>query len=110
MTRRGGLLPVAWAGGVAFLAVFAGLALQVRGGSDPVLGAGRGESAAVAPRRVLLRRVIQRRVIVRVVPAPLEPASGSAPVTTTGPVASSTPPVSSAPAPAPATPPTTRSS
>ncbi len=111
MTRRTGPVPVAFAGAVAFLALFAGLALQVRGGADPVLGAGRSVPTA-APRRVLLRRVIERRVIVRVVPAQVASAPASAPTITTGPRVGSAPAVSSAPAPAPApaAPPTTRSS
>ena len=77
MTRRAAAGPVAWVSGAAFLAVFAGLAFQMRQGHDPVLGAGHdGASAVVAPRKVLIRRVVKRRVIVRVIPA--EPVAGSA--------------------------------
>ena len=58
MTRRAAAAPVAWVAGVAFLALFAALALQLRHGRDPVLGAGpaarrRGRpapGAAQAPR------------------------------------------------------------
>ena len=77
MTRRPAAVPVAWASAAAFLAVFAGLAFQMRQGRDPVLRAGHdGASAVMAPRRVLIRRVVKRRVIVRVIPA--EPAAGTA--------------------------------
>jgi hypothetical protein len=111
MTRRSGGVPVAWASGAAFLAVFGGLALQLRHGRDPAIGRGDRSAAAVAPRRVLIRRVIERRVIVRVIPASRGPAAptstpASAPVvTTTAPAAPA--PAQAAPAPAPA--PTSRS-
>ena len=98
-------MPVAWASAAAFLAVFAGLAFQLRQGRDPVLGAGHdGASAVVAPRRVLLRRVVKRRVIVRVIPAgagaPRQRADGhlGAARERPTPVTSSPPPVAAAPA------------
>jgi hypothetical protein len=105
MTKRPAAVPVAWASAAAFLAVFAGLAFQMRQGRDPVLRAGHdGASAVVAPRRVLIRRVVTRRVIVRVIPA--EPAAGGAPTGTATPsvpvVTSSPTTVAAAPAPAPA--------
>ena len=46
MTRRVAAVPVAWASGAAFLAVFAGLAFQMRQGRDPVLGAGHDGASA----------------------------------------------------------------
>ena len=107
MTKRPAAVPVAWAAAAAFLAVFAGLAFQMRQGRDPVLRAGHdGASAVVAPRRVLIRRVVKRRVIVRVIPA--EPGAGGAPTGTSTPLASvpvvtsSPTTVAAAPAPAPA--------
>jgi hypothetical protein len=123
MTRRIPALPVVWVAGAAFLALFAGLAMQLRHGHDPVLGAGRTEAAAaVVPRRVLVRRIVERRVIVRVIPAPTAPAAPSAagaPTATSVPWSTSSAaqalgpapaPAPVAPAPAPAAPPVTRSS
>lgn len=119
MTRRATARRVAVAASAAFLAVFGGLATQLRQGHDPAVGAGQAAApAVVAPRRVLLRRIIERRVIVRVVPAQATaatpqstaatPASPSAPVAG-APVVTSSPAPAAAPAPAPA-PPVTRSS
>ena len=119
MTRRVAAVPVAWVAGVAFLALFAALALQLRHGRDPVLGAELAAPVAVAPRRVLLRRLVVRRVIVRVIPAasapaPSAPVTAGAPPTAVTPATTSAPVVTSspapAPAPAPAAPPTTRCS
>jgi hypothetical protein len=112
MTRRATARRVAVAASAAFLAVFGGLATQLRQGHDPAVGAGQAAApAVVAPRRVLLRRIIERRVIVRVVPAhstAATPASPSAPVAGP-PVVTSSPAPAAATAPAPA-PPVTRSS
>ena len=113
MSKRPAAVPVASAAAAAFLAVFAGLAFQMRQGRDPVLRAGHDSaSAVVAPRRVLIRRVVKRRVIVRVIPA--EPAAGGAPTGTSTPLAS-VPVVTSSPttvaaAPAPPPAPVTRTS
>jgi hypothetical protein len=119
MTRRS-RLPVLWASGAAFLGLFAALAVQLRLGHDPALGAGRAAPPA-SPRPVLIRRVIERRVIVRVIPAassdPAQPTAGgsasarravvSAPVVT----GSASPPAPApAPAPAPTPAPVTRAS
>ena len=88
---------VAW---VAFLAVFAGLAIQLREGRDPVLG-------AQAPTVSAERPVLRRRVIRRVVITDRRPAA--APAVLAAPPATSVVPASAAPAPAPA-PVTTQSS
>ena len=105
MTRRATVRPVVWASSAAaFLAVFGGLAVQLRHGHDPAVGAGHAAAPAVAaPRRVLHRRIVERRVIVRVVPAQstaATSASPSAPVAGT-PVVTSSPAPPAAPAPAP---------
>src|SRR5947209_17580861 len=79
MTRRTSAAAVAWVSGASFLAVFTGLALQLRTGRDPAVGTGSSASAvAVAPRRVLIRRVIEKRVVVHVVPAEADASSPAA--------------------------------
>lgn len=120
---------VAWVSACAFLAVLALLALQMRRGRDPMLGAAAGAKRQ-APRRVLVRKIVQRTVVVHLVPAPDPVAAGgdavaasgggsySAPVAASG--GGSAPAVSSSaaapaaaptPAPAPAAPaPVTRTS
>ncbi|MFN8173811.1 MAG: hypothetical protein U0T02_01965 [Solirubrobacteraceae bacterium] len=50
----------------AFFALFGGLALQMREGSDPALGAG---SPAARKHTVLVRRTVRRTVVTHVVPA-----------------------------------------
>ena len=119
--RRPSPLPVFWAAAVGFIAVFAGLALQLRAGHDPALGAAK--SAAEPQRRVLVKRVIQRRVVVH--PAPADdggddaPAPVALPAGTPAPAATTATPAApavqpapapAAPAPAPAPAPVTRSS
>ncbi len=110
MTRPGAL-PVIAATLAAFLATLAFLAVRVRTGHDPALGA-MAASAPVPPvRHVLVRRLVERRVVITIKPAP---QGGSAPVTSgTAPqIAASTSSLpAAAPAPAPAPPPVaTRSS
>ena len=90
MTRRVAALPVAWVAGIAFLALFAALALQLRHGRDPALGAGprrrgarRGRSAPGALRRIVVRRVIVRVIPAASAPAPSAPVTAGAPPTAT---------------------------
>ena len=125
MTRRPGLIPVAGASGVAFLAIFGGLSAQLRAGHDPALGdKAQQSSTTTQPRRVLVRRHIIKRRVVHVIPAP-EPsapaggsAGGSVPAVVPSGVAPSVEPapapapapVAPAPVPAPAPAPVTRSS
>ena len=97
--RRPGPAPVLLASLACFLVLFAALAIQLRNGRDPALGAAEGGSQK--PKQVLVRRVILRRVVVdepRQTTAP--GATAAAPVPTAAPV----------PAPAPAPAPVTRSS
>ena len=61
--RRTGALPVVAAAAALFCLVLVYLALQVRAGLDPAIGAGHQAQAQV-PRQVVVRRVIVRRVIV----------------------------------------------
>ena len=89
----------------AFLVVFTLLAVQLRRGDDPVLGA---TAAPPGPKRVLLKRVIKRKVVVTVRPAKA-PAPDPAPVVSSS-APSSSAPASPAPAPAPSPPVATRSS
>jgi hypothetical protein len=77
--RRG--VPVAAIAGGLFCVVLIALALQMRAGGDPAIGAGP-QSAAAQPARTMIvrRRVIVRR-IVEVIPArPARRPSAAAPV------------------------------
>jgi hypothetical protein len=110
-TRRRSALAVGWSTVAIFLAVLTGLALQLRSGHDPALGADTSAApATTAPRQVLVRRIVEKRVVVHVVPATSQPGSPPAPTPAPAPapsvVVTSSPP---APAPAPA-PVTTRAS
>jgi hypothetical protein len=105
MTDRGpASAPVITAACAVFCLVLVYLALQVRAGTDPAIGAGH-QAQAQAPRQIVVRRVIIRRVL-----------KGSDPSTSAqqSPGASASPsaaPVAAAPAPAPApTPMVTRAS
>jgi hypothetical protein len=105
--KRPGPLPVAAATLATFLVLVTLLAMQLRSGRDPALGAGPGASAAqAAPKRVLVKRIVRRKVIVRLIPSE---TSGGAPVAAGGAAAPATAgagaaPVTSAPAPAAAAP------
>jgi hypothetical protein len=68
--RRRGLVPVATSALAGFLLIAAVLAIQLRIGRDPALGAPKIASVASEPRRILVRRIEERRVIVRVISAP----------------------------------------
>jgi hypothetical protein len=65
---------VVTAAAVLFCAVLIFLALQVRAGRDPAIGA-----AEPAPRPVIVRRVIVRRVVEADRPVPRAPAAAPAP-------------------------------
>jgi hypothetical protein len=73
---RSALAVVAVALGV-FLAMLTFLAVRVRTGHDPALGAAVAPAPAPAPRRVLVRRLVERRVLITV-KRPSEEASGTA--------------------------------
>lgn len=107
-----GPLPVWTAAAGAFCVALAALALQVRAGADPALGAAKPAAPAqVASARpeVVVRRIEERRVVTHVVDPPASrPAGGtgsapSTPAPAPAPAASVPPPVAtSAPVPAPA--------
>lgn len=120
--RRPGPLPVAAATLATFLVIVTLLAMQLRNGRDPALGAGPGGSNAsqAAPKRVLVKRIVKRKVIVRLIPgetsggaqlaaggaaAPAPAGAGAAPVTSApAPAAAAPAPAAAAPsAPAPVT-------
>ncbi len=64
--RKPGPLPVIAGSLGLFLAITALLALQLRAGADPALGAGEPQvvaAASPAPRKVLIRRVIVTRIV-----------------------------------------------
>jgi hypothetical protein len=120
--KRPGAFPVVAATVATFLVVIALLAVQLRNGEDPAIGA--GSAAAPAPKQVLVRRIIKRKVIVRVIPRESQSggggslatdgALGAAPAVQAAARPSPTPaaapaPAPAAPAPAPAAP-VTRSS
>jgi hypothetical protein len=94
---RSALAVVAVALGV-FLAMLTFLAVRVRTGHDPALGA--AVAPAPAPRRVLVRRLVERRVLITV-KRPSEEASGTAAQVQSASAA----PASPAPASTPARPP-----
>jgi hypothetical protein len=93
-------------GGAAavFLVTLAFLALEVRAGNDPAIGAGQPQAAAPAPQPMVVRRIVERRIVRRhrATPASGEGAAagGSAPAVRAG----APTPAAGAPAPAPAAP------
>jgi hypothetical protein len=109
--KRPGAWPVAAATLGTFLVVIAVLAIQLRNGDDPALGA--GQPAAQPAKRVLVRRIIKRVVVTRVIPSPGTTSGGGGSVAGGGagqpasavqaaPARPSPAPVAAAPAPAPA--------
>lgn len=56
-------VPVLGVAGALFCVVLIYLALQVRAGEDPAIGAGHAAAVAPAPRQVVVRRVIVTHVI-----------------------------------------------
>jgi hypothetical protein len=98
MTERPRGVPVAAIAGALFCVVLIYLALQIRAGADPAIGAGH-QAAAQPAREVIVRRVILRRIV------ELPAAAGASPAGASGAVAA--PPTgsgrtASAPARAPA--------
>ena len=104
MTERSRGLSVVTIAGAVFCLLLIYLALQIRAGNDPSIGAGK-QTTADAPRQVIVRRIIVRRVIEEDAPAGASTgASGaSAPAPAAAqPTASSPAPSAPAAAPAPA--------
>jgi uncharacterized membrane protein YgcG len=62
--RRDGLVHVLTASAAIFMALFAFLAVQMREGKDPALGARKVADVQAPRRRVTVRRVIEQRVVV----------------------------------------------
>ena len=60
MTDRSRGLAVVTAAGAMFCVALILLALQIRAGRDPAIGAG---AQAAAPRQVIVRRIIVRRIV-----------------------------------------------
>jgi hypothetical protein len=90
MTERSGGMAVVTVAGAVFCVVLIFLALQIRAGRDPAIGA--KTQTAQAPRQVIVRRIIVRRIVEEDAPAaPAPAASQSAPAAS-----------QAAPAPAPA--------
>ena len=108
-----GGLPVVTAAAGLFCVALVFLALQMRAGADPAIGAGAAKPAP-QPRQVIVRRVIVRRIVEEPTGAPdTAPAGSQAPVqgapAAAAPAAQAAPaaPASPAPAPAPAPAPVT---
>jgi hypothetical protein len=108
--RKPGPLPVLAGSFGLFFAITALLAVQMRRGADPALGAPEPQlvAAAPAPRTIVVRRVIVTRIVEH-----RSPRAAGAPRTSAAAAGPQTPPAPAAPAaavPAPAAPLTTRSS
>ena len=73
--RRPGILALAWAAAVLFLAVLALLAVQVAAGRDPALRA-RAQATPLPARRVLVRRIYERKIVIHL-PASAPPHASS---------------------------------
>jgi hypothetical protein len=82
--RRSAALWVITTAGALFAVVLVFLALQMRSGGDPALGAGAPVAAAPPPKSppVLIRKVIVRRMIEEEPATAPAPAPAPAPVTT----------------------------
>jgi hypothetical protein len=99
MTDRSRGLPVATITAALFLVVLVHLALQVRAGRDPAIGASK--SAANVPRQVIVRRILVRRVIKDDAPRAPRAAAPAQPAATPSPAAAPAPVPAKAPPPAP---------
>jgi len=84
-----------------FFALLAVLAVQVRAGEDPALGAAETPAAAAPARRVVVHRVVLRRVVVTD-PAPRRSVASGGPAPRGGTAPAAPAPVAAAPAPPPA--------
>lgn len=105
MTERSRSLPVVTIAGAVFCLLLIYLALQIRAGNDPSIGAGKQTATAAAPRQVIVRRIIERRVIEEDAPAGASSngsgAAGAAPADSQPTASSPAPAAAPAPAPAP---------
>lgn len=95
MTDRSGGLPVATIAGALFCVVLIYLALQIRAGQDPAIGAMKPDAGAAG--QIVVRRIVVRRIVEE---PPGAASAGGQPVLATSGVAAA--PVAVAPAPAPA--------
>ncbi len=104
MTDRIGSLPVVTAAGAVFCIALIFLALQLRAGDDPAIGAGPAQAPAQAQQRpVIVRRVIIRRIVEEPPGAPAAPGAAAAPGPAPAAAAPAPAPAPAAPAPAPVT-------
>lgn len=94
MTERSRSLAIVTIAGAVFCLLFILLALQIRAGNDPSIGAGK-QTAVAAPRQVIVRRIIVRRVIED---APARASTGGSGAAAPAPAGAQ--PTASAPAPA----------
>jgi len=76
--RKPSAMPIITGSAATFAALLTFLAIQVRDGRDPALGAGKPAVAAAPQRRILLRRIEEKVIIKRVIPAPTPAATATA--------------------------------
>jgi hypothetical protein len=95
-------IPVAAIAGGLFCLMLIYLALQVRSGNDPAIGAGTPTAAAPAPRQVIVRRIIIRRIVEEDAPRTARRATGTGTAAASAPAPASSAPAPAAPGPAPA--------
>jgi hypothetical protein len=104
MTEGSREIPVAAVAGALFCVILIYLALQMRSGNDPAVGAGTQTAAPRVPRQVVVRRVVIRTIVEDLAPTGTQPA-GAAPTTRVSEAvaapAASAPTAAPAPAPAP---------
>ncbi len=97
-TDRSSGLPVATVAAALFCIVLIYLALQIRAGQDPAIGAMKPPATSARP--LVVRRIVIRRIVEQAAPATVGgQAVATAPIGSSAPVAAA--PVTSAPAPAP---------
>ncbi len=104
MSERARSLPVVSAAGAIFCVALIFLALQMRAGDDPAIGAGADGVAQASPRPVIVRRVIVRRIVEEAPSAPAGAAPSAAAPAATAPAAPTAPAPAAPAAPAPAAP------
>jgi hypothetical protein len=94
MTDGARRVPVPAIAAGLFCLILTYLALQVRAGHDPAIGAGQQQAAQ--PRQVIVRKVVVRRVVAAAAPRSAQPAAKRS-----APAAAAPAPAAAPPAPAP---------
>lgn len=103
-------LTVVTAAGALFCVLLIWLALQVRAGADPAIGAGT-QAPVQQPRQIVVRRIVERRIVEEPAPAaggaggPAIAAGAGGPAPAAGPTPAAAAPAATDPAPAASAPP-----